>query len=128
MAIEAALRKGYLGENILASGFNFNIRIVEGMGAYVCGEETAIIASIEGRRGVPHSRPPYPAQAGLWGKPTVINNVKTLANIAVIISRGAACYLQTGSKNNSGTAVLALSGKITNVGLVEVPMGTTLRE
>lgn len=128
LAIEAALRKCYLGENILASGFNFNIRIVEGMGAYVCGEETAIIASIEGRRGVPHSRPPYPAQAGLWGKPTVINNVKTLANIAVIISRGAACYLQTGSKNNSGTAVLALSGKITNVGLVEVPMGTTLRE
>ena len=98
------------------------------MSSYICGEETALIAAIEGRRGLPRPRPPYPVQSGLWGKPTVINNVKTLANVPVVISQGAAGYAKTGSKNNSGTVVLALSGKITNGGLVEVPMGTTLRE
>ena len=128
LAIEAANEKGYLGENILGSGFNFKISIFEGMSSYICGEETALIAAIEGRRGLPRPRPPYPVQSGLWGKPTVINNVKTLANVPVVISQGAAGYAKTGSKNNSGTVVLALSGKITNGGLVEVPMGTTLRE
>ncbi len=128
IAIKAAEEKGYLGESILGSNFNFNILINEGMGAFICGEETALMASIEGRRGVPHSRPPYPAQSGLWGKPTVINNVKTLANVPVIITQGAARFSQTGTKNNSGTVVLALSGKVVNTGLIEVPMGTSLRE
>jgi NADH-quinone oxidoreductase subunit F len=128
LAIKAAAEKGYLGDNILGSGFNFDIRIFEGMGSYICGEETALIACIEGRRGVPRSRPPYPVQSGLWGKPTVINNVKTLANIPVIISQGSDSYLKSGTLNNSGTVVLALSGKINNTGLIEVPMGTTLKE
>jgi NADH-quinone oxidoreductase subunit F len=128
LAIKAAEEKGYLGDNILGSGFNFNIRIFEGMSSYICGEETALIACIEGRRGVPRSRPPYPVQSGLWGKPTVIDNVKTLANVPVIISDGGECYSQSGTINNSGTVVLALSGKINNTGLIEVPMGTTLKE
>ncbi len=128
LAIEAAGEKGYLGENILGSDFSFKISIFEGMGSYIGGEETALIASIEGRRGVPSPRPPYPAQCGLWGNPTVINNVKTLANVPVIISQGGDVYSQSGTSNNSGTVVLALSGKIINSGLVEVPMGTTLQE
>ncbi|MDD4924519.1 MAG: FAD-dependent oxidoreductase [Dehalococcoidales bacterium] len=128
IAIESAAEKGYFGNNILASGFNFNIRISEGMGSYICGEETALMACIEGRRGAPRVRPPYPTQSGLWGKPTVINNVKTLANVPVIISQGGDSFSQSGIANNSGTVVLALSGKVTNSGFIEVPMGITLRE
>jgi NADH-quinone oxidoreductase subunit F len=128
LAIKKAEEKSYLGKNILGTDFSFNIHISEGVGAFICGEETALIATIEGKRGVPRSRPPFPAQSGLWGKPTVINNVKTLANVPVIISGGTDRYLQTGTKKSSGTVVLALSGKIVNSGLVEVPMGTSLRE
>ncbi|MFA5629549.1 MAG: FAD-dependent oxidoreductase [Dehalococcoidales bacterium] len=128
LAIEAAKKQGYLGENIFGSGFSFDVSIRTGVGAYVCGEETALIATIEGKRGTPHPRPPYPAERGLWGQPTVINNVKTLANIPLVISQGADSYAKIGTVNNSGTAVLALSGKIVNGGIIEVPMGTTLRE
>jgi NADH-quinone oxidoreductase subunit F/NADP-reducing hydrogenase subunit HndC len=128
LAIESASEKGYLGDNILDSGFNFNIRIFQGMSSYICGEETALIACIEGKRGVPRSRPPYPAQSGLRGKPTVVNNVKTLANVPIVISQGSDSYSKSGTVNNSGTVVLALSGKINNTGLIEVPMGTTLKE
>ncbi len=116
------------GENILGSGFNFHIEIREGAGAFVCGEETALIASIESRRGMPRPRPPFPAQSGLDGKPTVINNVKTLASIPVIIERGAEWFSSIGTEKSKGTAVFALTGKIANSGLVEVPMGTPLND
>lgn len=119
---------GFLGENILGSGFNFHIKIKEGAGAFVCGEETALIASVEGKRGMPRARPPFPAQSGLWGNPTVINNVKTLANVSVIINRGATWYASIGSEKSKGTAVFALTGKVANSGLVEVPMGIKLEE
>jgi NADH-quinone oxidoreductase subunit F len=128
LAIRMAEEKGYLGKHILGSDFNFNISISEGMGVFICGEETALISAIEGKRGVPRPRPPYPAQSGLWGKPTVINNVKTLANVPVIISRGADWYSQIGTERSTGTAILSLSGKVVNSGLIEVPMGTSLRE
>jgi NADH-quinone oxidoreductase subunit F len=128
IAIEQAELCGLLGENILGSGLNFKIQLVMGAGAFVCGEETALLASIEGRVGEPHPRPPYPVQKGLWGKPTVINNVKTWANLPVIINRGPAWYASIGTEQSKGTAVFSLVGKITNTGLVEVPMGTTLRE
>jgi NADH-quinone oxidoreductase subunit F len=128
LAIKQAEEMGFLGDNILGSGFNFQIHIKEGAGAFVCGEETALMASIEGKRGMPRPRPPFPAQSGLWGKPTNINNVKSLASVPVIIARGADWYSQIGTDNNKGTAVFALTGNITNSGLVEVPMGIPLQE
>jgi len=128
LAVQQAEEKGFLGENILDSGFNLTIHIKEGAGAFVCGEETALMASIEGRRGMPRSRPPFPAQSGLWGKPSNINNVKTLASVPVIIAKGADWYAQIGTEKSKGTAVFALTGKIANSGLVEVPMGIPLHE
>ncbi len=128
VAIKQAEEKGFLGENILGSGFTFRLHIKEGAGAFVCGEETSLMASIEGNAGRPRSRPPFPAQSGLWGKPTNINNVKTLASIPVIINQGADWYAAIGTEKSKGTAVFALTGKIANSGLVEVPMGTTLSE
>ncbi|MGB8320778.1 MAG: NADH-quinone oxidoreductase subunit NuoF [Ignavibacteriaceae bacterium] len=119
---------GLLGNNILDSGFTFNLKIKKGAGAFVCGEETALIASIEGKRGMPKPRPPYPSVSGLWGKPTVINNVETFANIAEIINRGSDWFNSIGTASSKGTKVFALSGKIANSGLVEVPMGVTLRD
>ncbi|CEP66398.1 NADH:ubiquinone oxidoreductase, 51kDa subunit [Moorella glycerini] len=127
-AIRQARRAGLLGDNILGTGFSFNIEIRLGAGAFVCGEETALLRSIEGRRGEPRPRPPYPAQAGLWGKPTVVNNVETLANVPVIIRKGAEWYASFGTKGSKGTKVFSLAGSINNTGLIEVPMGTTLRE
>jgi len=126
IALEQARQKSYLGKNIVGSGFDFDVEIFEGAGAFVCGEETALIGSIEGSRGMPRSRPPYPAEKGLWGKPTVINNVKTLASIPVIITQGADWYASIGTETSKGTAVFALTGKIANSGLVEVPMGVPL--
>jgi NADH-quinone oxidoreductase subunit F len=128
LAIKQAEEKGFLGENILDSGFSFHIQVKEGAGAFVCGEETALMASIEGRRGMPRPRPPFPAQSGLWGKPSNINNVKSLATVPVIISKGADWYSQIGTEKSKGTAVFALTGKIANSGLVEVPMGYPLQE
>jgi NADH:ubiquinone oxidoreductase subunit F (NADH-binding)/(2Fe-2S) ferredoxin/NAD-dependent dihydropyrimidine dehydrogenase PreA subunit len=128
VAIEQAERSGLLGDNILGSGMNCRVHLVQGAGAFVCGEETALIASIEGRVGEPHPRPPYPVQRGLWGKPTVINNVKTWASVPVIINKGAAWYASIGTERSKGTMVFSLVGKINNTGLVEVPMGITLRE
>jgi NADH:ubiquinone oxidoreductase subunit F (NADH-binding)/(2Fe-2S) ferredoxin len=127
-AIKESKRRGLLGKNIMDSGFSFDIDLKEGAGAFVCGEETALIASLEGRRGTPHPRPPYPTQEGLWGKPTCINNVETLANIPIIIGGGADTYNSTGSGSSRGTKVFSLAGKVNNTGLVEVPMGITLRE
>ncbi len=127
-AIVQARKLNLLGNNILGSGFNFDLEIKMGAGAFVCGEETALIASIEGKRGMPRPRPPFPANSGLWGKPTNINNVETLANVPVIIAEGAEWYKQFGTKNGAGTKIFALAGKVKNTGLVEVPMGTTLRE
>lgn len=128
IAINQAREKGFLGKNILGSGFDFDIEIRLGAGAFVCGEETALLRSIEGKRGMPTPKPPFPAQSGLWGKPTVINNVETWANIPVILLRGADWFASIGDADSKGTKVFALTGKITNSGLVEVPMGTTLRE
>ncbi len=128
IAIAAAEKAGLLGDNILGSGLNFRIHVVQGAGAFVCGEETALLASIEGRVGEPHPRPPYPVQKGLWGKPTVINNVKTWASVPVIINKGAEWYASIGTEHSKGTMVFSLVGKINNTGLVEVPMGITLRE
>jgi NADH:ubiquinone oxidoreductase subunit F (NADH-binding)/(2Fe-2S) ferredoxin len=128
IAIKQAEEYGLLGEDILGSGFDFNIRINKGAGAFVCGEETALMISIEGRSGTPKSRPPYPAIEGLWGKPTIINNVETLANVPLIISRGAEAYASVGTGNSKGTKVFSLVGKVQNTGLIEVEMGTTLRE
>ena len=128
VAIKQATEKGLLGKNILGSGFDFDIEIRLGAGAFVCGEETALLRSIEGMRGMPTPKPPFPAQAGLWGKPTIINNVETWANIPVILTKGAAWYNKIGDADSKGTKGFALTGKIANSGLVEVPMGTTLRE
>ena len=125
-ALEQAREKGFLGKDILSSGFDFTVHVQEGAGSFVCGEETALMASIESRRGMPRPRPPFPAQSGLDGKPSNINNVKTLASVPVIIDRGADWYAGIGTEKSKGTAVFALSGKISNSGLVEVPMGTTL--
>jgi NADH-quinone oxidoreductase subunit F/NADP-reducing hydrogenase subunit HndC len=127
-AIAQARQLNLLGDNILGSGFNFDLEIKKGAGAFVCGEETALIASIEGKRGMPRPRPPFPANSGLWGKPTNINNVETLANIPIIILNGSGSYKQYGTKNGAGTKIFALAGNVKNTGLVEVPMGTTLRE
>ena len=128
IAIGQARAMGLLGENILGSGFSFDIEIRLGAGAFVCGEETALIASIEGNRGMPVPRPPFPAIRGLWGKPTVINNVETWANIPVILLKGGDWFAQIGTATSKGTKVFALTGKINNSGLIEVPMGITLRE
>ncbi len=127
-AIKQAEEHGFLDERILGSDFSFNVTVKEGAGAFVCGEETALIASIEGKRGMPRPRPPFPAESGLWGKPTNINNVKSYACIPVIISKGAEWFASIGTEKSKGTAVFALTGKVANSGLVEVPMGTTLRE
>lgn len=128
LAIKELEEVGLLGENILNSGFNFNVHIRLGAGAFVCGEETALLNSIEGKRGTPRPRPPFPAVKGLWGKPTIINNVETLANVPYIIRIGAKEFAKIGTERSKGTKVFALGGKVKNVGLVEVPMGTTLRE
>jgi NADH:ubiquinone oxidoreductase subunit F (NADH-binding)/(2Fe-2S) ferredoxin len=128
VAIKQAKEMGLLGDDILGSGFNFDIEIRLGAGAFVCGEETALLASLEGKRGMPVPRPPFPAVKGLWGKPTVINNVETWANIPVIITKGGSWFGSMGTENSKGTKVFALTGKIKNSGLIEVPMGITLRE
>ena len=127
-AIEQAREYGILGNNIFGTDFSFDIEIRLGAGAFVCGEETALLESIEGKRGQPRVKPPYPANAGLWGKPTLINNVETYANIAQIILKGAEWYSSIGTETSKGTKVFALGGNVNNIGLVEVPMGTTLRE
>jgi NADH-quinone oxidoreductase subunit F len=127
-SIRKALSKGFLGKNIFGSDFNFSIKIKEGAGAFVCGEETALIASIEGKRGMPRFRPPFPANKGLWEKPTNINNVETFANITWIIMNGPEAFAAMGTENSKGTKVFALSGKIARGGLAEVPMGITINE
>ena len=127
-SIQKATKKGFLGERIFGSAMNLKIKIKEGAGAFVCGEETALIASIEGKRGMPRFRPPFPAQKGLWDKPTNINNVETFANVPWIISNGAEAFAAMGTENSKGTKVFALAGKIARGGLVEVPMGMTIDE
>lgn len=119
---------GFLGENICGSGFSFQIEVKEGAGAFVCGEETALIASIEGKRGMPRPRPPFPAVSGLWGKPTVINNVETLASVALIFQKGADWYSQCGTEKSKGTKTFSLVGKVKRAGLIEVPLGITIRQ
>lgn len=128
VAIEQARESGLLGDDILASGFDFDMQIDKGAGAFVCGEETALIASLEGRVGEPKRRPPYPAQSGLWGKPTNINNVETWANVPLIMEKGGEWFSRIGTEKSKGTKVFSLVGKINNTGLVEVPMGISLRE
>jgi len=127
IAIEQAREYGLLGKDILETGFDFDINIYQGAGAFVCGEETALMRSIEGKRGMPRPRPPFPANKGLWEKPTILNNVETLANIPQIILRGGEWYASVGTETSKGTKVFALSGDVNNIGLVEVPMGTSLR-
>src|SRR5574344_563316 len=128
IAIKEAEELGLMGDNILGTGFSFRAHLRLGAGAFVCGEETALLNSIEGQRGMPRPRPPFPAVKGLWGKPTIINNVETLANVPYIMREGAAEFAKYGTEKSKGTKVFALGGKINNVGLVEVPMGTTIRE
>jgi NADH-quinone oxidoreductase subunit F len=128
IAIAQAEELGLLGDDILGSGFRFHLKVKEGAGAFVCGEETALMASIEGRRGMPRARPPFPAVSGLWGKPTNINNVETWANVAPIVLNGAGWFASVGTEGSKGTKVFSLAGKLKNTGLVEVPMGITLRE
>lgn len=128
IAIEQAKSLGLLGNNILGTNFSFDLDIKMGAGAFVCGEETALIASIEGKRGMPRPRPPFPATSGLWGKPTNINNVETFANVPVIFLKGSEWYKAIGTESSKGTKIFALAGNVKNTGLVEVPMGTTLRE
>ena len=127
-ALDMCHEKGLLGEHIFGTNFSFDIRVFEGAGAFVCGEETALIASLEGKRGFPHLRPPYPAQEGLNGRPTLINNVETLSQVAYIIRHGAEEYTKVGTPGSRGTKVFALAGKVNHGGLIEVPMGTTLRQ
>jgi bidirectional [NiFe] hydrogenase diaphorase subunit len=127
-AIRLARKNGLLGSNIGNTPFTFNVDIRRGAGAYVCGEETALIASIEGGRGTPHPCPPFPAASGLWGHPTLVNNVETMANVAPIINHGADWFAAIGTDKSKGTKVFGLSGRVVNTGLVEIPMGTTLRE
>ena len=128
IAIKQAREYGFIGKDILGSGFDFDIEIRYGAGAFVCGEETALIHSMEGKRGEPTLKPPFPAESGYMGKPTNVNNVETLANVPVILTRGPEWFASIGTANSKGTKVFALAGKINNVGLIEVPMGTTLRE
>ncbi len=127
-ALKQAQERGFLGKNILGKSFDFKIKVKLGAGAFVCGEETALIASIEGKRGQPRAKPPFPVQKGLWGYPTIINNVETLANVPYIMRKGAAWYAGMGTEKSKGTKVFALTGKILNSGLIEVPMGIPLRE
>ncbi len=127
-AQKEATKRGLLGENIMGSGFDFHIEVKEGAGAFVCGEETALIASIEGERGMPRPRPPFPAVSGLWGKPTIINNVETLVSDSLVMQNGAKWFSQVGTEKSKGTKTFALVGKVKNTGLVEVPLGITLRE
>jgi NADH-quinone oxidoreductase subunit F/NAD(P)H dehydrogenase (quinone)/NADP-reducing hydrogenase subunit HndC len=127
IAINQAREYGLLGKDILESGFDFDVEVYQGAGAFVCGEETALMQSIEGKRGMPRPRPPFPAQKGLWMKPTVLNNVETYANVPQIIANGGDWYAGIGTETSKGTKVFALTGAVTNIGLVEVPMGTTLR-
>ena len=127
-AINICKKKNIIGNNIMKSDFSFDIELFEGAGAFICGEETALIASVEGNRGTPRLRPPYPSEMGLWGYPTLINNTETLASISWIIRNSAADYKKIGTKNNSGTKVFALAGKVNRGGLIEVPLGTTIRE
>ncbi len=127
-ALADAEAVGILGDNILGTNFSFHLRIKEGAGAFVCGEETALIASIEGERGMPRPKPPFPANRGLWGKPTIINNVETFANVPLIISQGPEEFKKLGTEKSPGTKTFALTGQVANTGLIEVPMGTTLRE
>ena len=128
IAIDHAREYGLIGNNILGIGFDFELEIREGSGAFVCGEETSLIHSIEGASPEPHQRPPFPAQVGLWGCPTIINNVETLANVPQIITRGADWFAGIGTATSKGTKIFSLVGKINNTGLIEVPMGITLRE
>ncbi len=127
IAIAQAREYGFLGEDILGSGFSFDIEIYQGAGAFVCGEETALMRSIEGKRGMPRPRPPFPAHKGLWEKPTILNNVETFANVPQIMLHGGDWYASIGTETSKGTKVFAISGDVNNIGLVEVPMGTTLR-
>jgi len=127
-AVKDATARGILGENVFGSGLNISCEIMEGAGAFVCGEETAMIASIEGQRGMPRPKPPFPAQSGLWGKPTIINNVETLAHAVRIVREGAIRFRQLGTPGSPGTKTFALTGHVANTGLIEVPFGTTLRE
>ena len=127
-AIKQAREYGLLGDNILGTDFSFDIQLCFGAGAFVCGEETALIHSMEGKRGEPTTKPPFPAESGFWGKPTNVNNVETFANVPVIFLKGADWFNKIGTEKSKGTKVFALAGKINNVGLIEVPMGTTLRE
>jgi len=128
VALQQMKEYGLLGDNILGSNFNFHMKIKEGAGAFVCGEETALMASIEGKRGMPRPRPPFPAQSGLWGKPTNINNVETWANVSAILQHGGDWYADYGTEKSKGTKTFALAGKINRTGLIEVPMGISLRE
>jgi NADH:ubiquinone oxidoreductase subunit F (NADH-binding) len=127
-AIRAARQRKILGNSILGTDFNFNADVRIGAGAFVCGEETALIHSVEGKRGMPRIRPPYPSKSGLWNAPTVINNVETMANVPSIITNGADWYASIGTEKSKGTKVFALAGNLRNTGLIEVPMGITLRE
>jgi NADH-quinone oxidoreductase subunit F len=128
IALRQAEELGFIGDNIMGKDFSFHIKIKEGAGAFVCGEETALIASIEGKRGMPSTRPPYPAISGLWGKPTIINNVETLASVSLIMQNNAEWFSQYGTEKSKGTKTFALAGKVKNSGLIEVPLGITLRE
>jgi NADH:ubiquinone oxidoreductase subunit F (NADH-binding)/(2Fe-2S) ferredoxin/Pyruvate/2-oxoacid:ferredoxin oxidoreductase delta subunit len=128
IALKQARQNRYLGRNIFQSGFSFDIRVKEGAGAFVCGEETALMSSIEGKRGMPRSKPPFPAQKGLWGMPTMINNVETLATVPLIVGKGAKWYSSIGTELSKGTKIFSITGKVRNTGLIEVPMGITLRE
>ncbi len=128
LALKQARKAGLLGPNILGTGFDFDLEIRQGAGAFVCGEETALIASVEGQRGMPRPRPPFPAVSGLWGKPTNINNVETWANVPLILQQGAEAFAAVGTEGSKGTKIFALAGKVQNTGLVEVPMGATLRQ
>ena len=127
-AIKDALEMGILGDDVLGSGRKFHIQVMEGAGAFVCGEETALMASIEGQRGMPRPKPPFPAQSGLWGKPTVINNVETLASVPLVVNMGADEFIKIGTPKSPGTKTFALTGHVANTGLIEVPFGITLRE
>ncbi len=127
-AISEMKKLGLLGENILGSGFNLDIKIKEGAGAFVCGEETALIASIEGKRGMPRTRPPFPTTSGLWGKPTVINNVETMASVSLIMQTGPDAFVEHGTQDSKGTKTFSLVGNVKNTGLIEVPLGTTLKQ
>lgn len=128
LALKQAEERGFLGDRLFGSDFSLKIKVKLGAGAFVCGEETALIASIEGERGMPRAKPPFPANKGLWGKPTIINNVETFANIPAIIGKGAAWYASVGSEKSKGTKVIALTGKIRNTGLIEIPMGMPLAD